>query len=219
MANEARFSTILNQLESREVPSSSEMTTRSLSGASNLIRRVRELRVLAQDLAPPSEESGETWSDWLIRFASLASITVSPELLNLLQGASRRNPLREGLAKYLASLDNAARDMALEVPAVSIMSMSRSKGLTRDVSVIVGVERGIIPRVDGDQEEERRLLYVAMTRARSHLFLTMAANRTGPTAYSGGATSTAARVRSHFFEWASLQPEDGAAYLRTLDWQ
>jgi superfamily I DNA/RNA helicase len=42
--------------------------------------------------------------------------------------------------------------------------MGGSKGLTVRATVVASVEDGIIPRPDADAAEERRLLYVAMTR-------------------------------------------------------
>ncbi len=68
---------------------------------------------------------------------------------------------------------------------VSMMTMHSAKGLEFDVAVVVGLEEGILPHANsvaesGDGrslEEERRLLYVAMTRARKRLFLAHARSR------------------------------------------
>jgi DNA helicase-2/ATP-dependent DNA helicase PcrA len=65
------------------------------------------------------------------------------------------------------------------------MTMHAAKGLEFPVVFVAGCEEGIVPYVAAadsageaaDLEEERRLLYVAMTRARDHLFLTSAARR------------------------------------------
>ncbi len=68
--------------------------------------------------------------------------------------------------------------------SVSLMSLHRAKGLEFDTVVIAGVEEGLIPHqrsLDEDREsglaEERRLLYVGITRARNYLMLTMARMR------------------------------------------
>lgn len=53
--------------------------------------------------------------------------------------------------------------------AVTLMTMHRSKGLEFDHVWIVGCEDGITPSADAPLEEERRLFYVAMTRARNTL--------------------------------------------------
>lgn len=66
---------------------------------------------------------------------------------------------------------------------VALMTLHAAKGLEFDNVFIVGVEEGILPHErsmdDKEQtEEERRLLFVGMTRAREQLFLTHAQYRT-----------------------------------------
>lgn len=55
--------------------------------------------------------------------------------------------------------------------AVSLMTLHGSKGLEFDRVWIIAVEQGVLPASGSDDEEERRLLYVGMTRARQHLTL------------------------------------------------
>src|SRR5581483_7468590 len=62
------------------------------------------------------------------------------------------------------------------------MTLHSAKGLEFPVVILAGLEEGVFPhsRSSGDQEEleeERRLCYVGMTRARSRLVLTGAARR------------------------------------------
>lgn len=65
--------------------------------------------------------------------------------------------------------------------AVSLMTIHASKGLEFDAVFITGLEHGLFPSErdndDRDTEEERRLFYVALTRARKHLYLTLAGSR------------------------------------------
>jgi superfamily I DNA/RNA helicase len=68
---------------------------------------------------------------------------------------------------------------------VSLLTMHAAKGLEFPVVFVVGMEAGITPFSWGDstsetataQAEERRLFYVAMTRAKDRLFLTRAKQR------------------------------------------
>lgn len=65
--------------------------------------------------------------------------------------------------------------------AVALMTMHMAKGLEFPVVFITGCEEGLLPctiiQEDVDVEEERRLLYVGMTRARDELFLIHARTR------------------------------------------
>ncbi len=66
--------------------------------------------------------------------------------------------------------------------AVCLMTMHSAKGLEFPEVFIVGMEEGIFPGTRSmdsleDMEEERRLAYVAITRAKKHLYLTYAAQR------------------------------------------
>jgi DNA helicase-2/ATP-dependent DNA helicase PcrA len=90
-----------------------------------------------------------------------------------------------GLPAYLQQValisdSDAYRD---GVGAVSLMTLHTAKGLEFAAVMIVGVEDGIIPHslslADGrDDEEERRLLFVGITRAESHLALSHVQART-----------------------------------------
>ncbi len=66
--------------------------------------------------------------------------------------------------------------------AVTLMTMHAAKGLEFKMVFIVGLEEGLFPHSHalfdfGDLEEERRLCYVGVTRAKEHLYLTYAKQR------------------------------------------
>lgn len=67
----------------------------------------------------------------------------------------------------------------LESQGVQLLSFHASKGLEFPVVFIAGAEEGITPilREDSDTEEERRLFYVAMTRAKEELQITHVSER------------------------------------------
>ena len=70
--------------------------------------------------------------------------------------------------------------------AISLLTLHAAKGLEFEVVFLAGCERGLLPLwLPGadrgpDPAEERRLLFVGMTRARSHLLLSCAARRGRP---------------------------------------
>ena len=61
------------------------------------------------------------------------------------------------------------------------MTIHNAKGLEYDTVFLIGCEEGVFPHMrsleEGGEEEERRLCYVGMTRARSRLYLTHARER------------------------------------------
>lgn len=66
---------------------------------------------------------------------------------------------------------------------VTLMTCHSAKGLEFDCVFLIGLEEGLLPHAaaldaERDIEEERRLCYVAMTRARKRLFLASARSRT-----------------------------------------
>lgn len=69
-----------------------------------------------------------------------------------------------------------------EVDAVFFVTMHSVKGLQRKVIFVVGMERGNFPRSSRGSEEERRLCYVALTRAEEEIFLCYAKKREGKSA-------------------------------------
>ncbi|MGI5849074.1 MAG: ATP-dependent helicase [Christensenellales bacterium] len=68
-----------------------------------------------------------------------------------------------------------------EDDAIMLMTLHSAKGLEFPVVFITGVQEGLLPHqmsiVEGDIEEERRLCYVGMTRAKKRLYLTWSAMR------------------------------------------
>lgn len=89
-----------------------------------------------------------------------------------------------GLVEFLTevSLVAAADDLDDTSGTVSLMTMHTAKGLEFKTVFITGVEEGLLPHqmsVDevGGVSEERRLMYVGITRARERLYLTLASTR------------------------------------------
>lgn len=90
------------------------------------------------------------------------------------------NPLVEFLAhSVLESADNQAQNYE---SAVQLMTVHAAKGLEFKVVFVVGLEDGLFPHENclnnlKDVEEERRLMYVAITRAKERLYLLRACSR------------------------------------------
>lgn len=63
--------------------------------------------------------------------------------------------------------------------AITLLTIHASKGLEFPNVFLIGAEEGILPSGRGDESEERRIFYVAATRARERLEITHARNRGG----------------------------------------
>jgi DNA helicase II / ATP-dependent DNA helicase PcrA len=89
-----------------------------------------------------------------------------------------------GVVTLLSGRAEAARADRGDASAVTLLSLHKAKGLEYDAVFIVGVEEGLLPithaKTDAEVAEERRLLYVGMTRARRWLWVSWAAARERP---------------------------------------
>ncbi len=105
-------------------------------------------------------------------------------LLGQLYDWQAQNP--EGsVADYLAevTLAAAADEIEDESGSISLMTLHTAKGLEYPVVFLMGLEQGTLPHVrafdePGGLQEERRLMYVGLTRAKGKLFLSHALQRT-----------------------------------------
>jgi DNA helicase-2/ATP-dependent DNA helicase PcrA len=100
--------------------------------------------------------------------------------------ASRHDstPGLDGIASFLAdsalASDQDELDREEGKRGVTLMTVHAAKGLEFNLVFVTGLEEGLFPHEgmgndeERDEEEERRLFYVAVTRARKHLVLTLA---------------------------------------------
>ncbi|MFH7594918.1 ATP-dependent DNA helicase UvrD2 [Streptomyces racemochromogenes] len=121
--------------------------------------------------AEPPAGSGAVRDQW----ESLAA------LVRLAEDFARSRP-GAGLAELTVELEERkAAQHAPTVQGVTLASLHAAKGLEWDAVFLVGLTDGMVPityaKTDEQVEEERRLLYVGVTRARLHLTLSWALSR------------------------------------------
>ena len=106
-------------------------------------------------------------------------------------------------------------EQEIEPNKVNILTMHRAKGLTAEAVIIAAAEDEYIPGyAKGEEiEDERRLLYVSLTRARHHLFITYCNKRTGQQMHSGRTSGTMERQLSQFLADCPHSPQDGNSYI------
>jgi DNA helicase-2/ATP-dependent DNA helicase PcrA len=96
-----------------------------------------------------------------------------------LEGESEVEPLDEFLQQI--SLYSEQDKLTEREELLTLMTLHNAKGLEYDTVFIIGCEDGIFPHQraldEGEEEEERRLCYVGITRARKRLYLTGARTR------------------------------------------
>ena len=102
-------------------------------------------------------------------------------LINAVTEFEKDNP-EASLSEYLQNVSLLSDvDKTTEEQGVSLMTIHAAKGLEYDVVFLTGMEEGLFPNrmalEEGGLEEERRLCYVAITRARKRLFISSCMNR------------------------------------------
>lgn len=98
----------------------------------------------------------------------------------------------------LTDMDNSKED---DTPRVTLLTVHASKGLEFKYTYIVGLEENLFPSQHGtssaeDIEEERRLFYVALTRAEKRATLSFALSR---------------------FKWGSVVPSQASRFIKEID--
>ncbi|PJE59710.1 MAG: ATP-dependent DNA helicase PcrA [Candidatus Portnoybacteria bacterium CG10_big_fil_rev_8_21_14_0_10_44_7] len=137
---------------------------------SRLIKKISALTGYKEYLLDGTEEGISRWENVL-------------ELLSVAQKYDRQKPGR-GLELFLeeVSLLTDQDEISDQHNQVNLMTLHCAKGLEFPVVFIIGFEEGLFPHSrsleeEGQIEEERRLCYVGITRAKSHLYLLYAQQR------------------------------------------
>ncbi|MGW6565320.1 ATP-dependent DNA helicase UvrD2 [Streptomyces sp. NPDC054975] len=142
-----------------------------LDGAEDLPAQVRAVLSTKGWTTEPPAGSGAVRDRW----ESLAALVrLAEDFARAKSGAT--------LSDLVAELDErAAAQHAPTVQGVTLASLHAAKGLEWDAVFLVGLTEGMMPityaKTDEQVEEERRLLYVGVTRARLHLSLSWALSR------------------------------------------
>jgi superfamily I DNA/RNA helicase len=155
--------------------------------------KVRELKIRAKEkgqslstaaLLPSGRPAG-----MMDALACISTMGVSKESFAIVVERSTFLPDTATPSDLLVDLSNRRgweEEIAAQQDAVTVATIHGAKGSEWDVVFLVGLEEDILPRIpkmvpaemsDLALEEERRLCYVAITRAKHRLYLTWARNR------------------------------------------
>jgi DNA helicase-2/ATP-dependent DNA helicase PcrA len=193
------------QEAARQTNSSLYNAAASLAGkpggaVARFIALIESLRVETRDLPLPevidqliersglrqhylAEKEGQDRLENLDELINAASSFLKDDGVPLLDG-DEVVPDGGPLASFLAhaSLEAGEHQAGEGQDAIQLMTVHAAKGLEFDIVFITGLEQGLFPHENAAQEregleEERRLMYVAVTRARKRLYLTHAQTR------------------------------------------
>jgi superfamily I DNA/RNA helicase len=132
----------------------------------------------------------------------------------------------ESLEQLVRALEVSNESLEQEIVkgTVNILTMHRAKGLTAEAVVVLAAEDEYLPgRAQGDQlGDERRLLYVSLTRAKHYLFMTFCfmtfcQRRTGQQQRTGHTSGMQRRTLTQFLQGAPVTPVSGVEYVRRLE--
>jgi len=142
------------------------------ASVSTMLSRVLERSGYLQDLRDERSEEAEGRVENLMELVSAAREYEAREA----------EPSLSGFVDRLSLLSEADEAEGAPEARVWLMTMHAAKGLEFPIVVVAGMEEGLFPHSrstedDENVEEERRLCYVCLTRARERLVLTGAARR------------------------------------------
>lgn len=188
------------------------------SRGSAVATEVRDIENLLDQIRVPGEGNLEAWvqnlADSIIKDKYQQTEIIA--LFQRIRKAGEVDTLEDLLRALNVSLGEAEQEK--ERGSVAIMTMHQAKGLSADAVIIAAAEDEYIPgRALGEAiDDERRLLYVSLTRARHYLYVSFCERRTGQQRHTGRNSGTPQRTFSRFLSGGPHPPKGGVDFMRNL---
>jgi DNA helicase II / ATP-dependent DNA helicase PcrA len=201
---EERRLTVPDALAHPELPAAlGGPAAKKLAGVAALFESMRPFLTLSAPACVAEVVAAVRYREYLLEESPAEAEERTENVEELIAGAesyARRadDPSTEGFLSEVALLTDV--DLWDETEdAVNLMTIHSAKGLEFPVVLIVGLEEGILPHASAlddaaELEEERRLFYVALTRARERVHLFHATYRRSWNAAGGGISRFAAEI-------------------------
>jgi DNA helicase-2/ATP-dependent DNA helicase PcrA len=185
--------------------------------------QVRRVRVMAEQLASDVQAAADllvptSLADGLRPVAQtlIPEADVCQETLDFI-GRAAEDSAAEDLPDLVRALAASSEDIEqhIEEGRVNVLTMHKAKGLTAQAVFVVAAEDQVIPgwaQKARDIDDERRLLYVSLTRAKHYLFVTYCQRRKDQQAWTGRDRGQERRTLTRFLEHAPLTPVPGVTY-------
>ncbi|WP_419931307.1 ATP-dependent helicase [Candidatus Poriferisodalis sp.] len=235
----AQIGDIAAALDARGIPcrlSGQRSTFLQLPAVRELLERLRasgaDFSTVVEDLradmvaAEPAAESDERHGPVLARVLDLADAYLAEASGASGRHSGHRRPSGQGFATWVGLLSGSHRELTADLidadhagrsfdqrdGAVALATFHAAKGLQWRHVVIAGVEDGLVP-LRRDDPEERRLFYVAVSRAARTLHFTWARHRAGRGAASEVRSPSPwlERIAAATAEPPPLSPDDAAS--------
>lgn len=168
-----------------ELPASMQQKIHSFYGCLDKIKEYGETNTASDTIRFAVKESG---IEDALKKGDATDLERLENIQELATLAKRYDhlPPGEGISKMLddASLASDQDNLDEKIPGVRLMTVHAAKGLEFPYVFVAGLEQDLFPHSRGDganvenREEERRLFYVAVTRAGKKLYLSYATIRT-----------------------------------------
>ena len=169
------FELVMEPTLHQEAPKQAQ---RGLASLAAVFASVRERAEVGVEDAVRAVVEGTQYIEYACRLGDPQDVSREENIGELVADAADfEERFGGGLSGYLAhvSLLTSADRRANLGPTVSLMSVHAAKGLEFDHVFVIGLEDGLFPssraEEEGDIEEERRLMYVALTRGRQTVHL------------------------------------------------
>jgi DNA helicase II / ATP-dependent DNA helicase PcrA len=108
-------------------------------------------------------------------------------------------------------------EQEIDPNSVNMLTMHKAKGLTSEAVIVLACEDEIIPGREEREPalgDERRLLFVSLSRAKHKLFVSYCTNRIRQQSYLGRNPGTTRRNLSRFLRDAPVRPVSGVDYIK-----
>ncbi|MFO8047874.1 MAG: ATP-dependent helicase [Desulfosudaceae bacterium] len=163
------------------------LSDRIYKGLKELLALLDDIRSLAPERAIEEVLSRTSYLDYIKQYADANSMDYTAKIENieqLIYAASRKETLVEYLEEAALIREDKENEEEEGAGGVNLSTIHSAKGLEFHVVFVAGCEENLFPHwksleMPDDLQEERRLMYVAMTRAEQHLFFTCTDFRKG----------------------------------------
>ena len=223
--NGLRFHQVLQHIEENpELMSRGRFVQQEIAAVHELTTQLVELAGTELPDVQDEAERARAREELLERLADFAEIIIpSQEDRQVVLAHVRKVAERSDVAMFGQLLDalvgpEDTPDQELERGKINILTMHRAKGLSAKAVIIVAAEEQLIPgdAAGEDFDDQRRLLYVSLTRAKHRLYVTYCNKRGGRQRHSGSDSGNPRRTLTPFLRGA-MPVESGTQYVASLN--